>query len=95
MMVLVCFLDNQDILFWKPLDGKSGSILENRSFLGDLSQALLQSLLSLAEYSCLIAEALTGRGECNKWGRSAALLDLPCAAAFANLSTASLPFTLL
>jgi uncharacterized membrane protein YbhN (UPF0104 family) len=63
MIVLDCFLVSWNIFFWKLLNENSKSSLENRTFLGDPSQTLLQSLLSLVEYSCLITEALTGRGE--------------------------------
>ena len=80
-------------LFRNALKGKFGSIRENLSFLGESSHFFVHSLASLEEYSCFVTEALIGSGVLNIWGRSVDLLDLPCAAAFAILSAASLPFT--
>ena len=62
MMILACFLDMAKSRFRNLLKGKSESIRENLSFLGEPSHILVQSLASLAENSCLVAEALIGIG---------------------------------
>ena len=91
--MLVCFLFSLNSLFQKLLNGKSGLVCMNLSFLGEPSHIFTHILFILTLYSCFDADELIGRGDLSRCGRSACLLAWPFAASFANLSAASFPLT--
>ena len=62
-------------------------------FLGERFHFSSHIFLSLAWYSCLVAEVLFGRGDCRICGRLAEVLDHPSAAFFARWSACSFPVT--